>query len=179
MDKGLIHLYYGNGKGKTTAAVGLCVRAAGYGFRILVYQFLKRPDSGEVSVLRSLPTVEYMENTIEAPFFFSLTEEETSAYVKLYEDEFSKISEKILSGQYDLCILDEVMDAVFHGLIDGQKLLELLEKKPPCTELVLTGHKNKNGFLNPFIEKADYVTCFQKEKHPYDEGISSRTGIEQ
>lgn len=81
MQKGCIQLYYGDGKGKTTAAVGQIVRSVGHGFKVLVYQFLKEPNSGEVSVLKSLPGVEYIENEGEIPFMFNLTPEDRKSVV--------------------------------------------------------------------------------------------------
>ena len=111
MQKGCIQLYYGDGKGKTTAAVGQIVRSVGHGFKVLVYQFLKEPNSGEVSVLKSLPGVEYIENEGEIPFMFNLTPEQQEFYKEKFQKTFNIVREKFFSGEYDLVVLDEVIDA--------------------------------------------------------------------
>lgn len=94
MQKGCIQLYYGDGKGKTTAAMGQIVRCVGHGFKVLVYQFLKEPNSGEVSVIRSLPGVDYIENEGPIPFMFNLTPEQQEFYKEKFQKKFDEVREK-------------------------------------------------------------------------------------
>ena len=95
MQKGCIQLYYGDGKGKTTAAMGQIVRCVGHGFKVLVYQFLKEPNSGEVSVIRSLPGVDYIENEGPIPFMFNLTPEQQEFYKEKFQKKFDEVRENI------------------------------------------------------------------------------------
>ena len=180
MEKGLIQLYYGDGKGKTTAAVGSVIRAVGHGMKVLVFQFLKDPDgSGEVKVLKSLPGVEYVDNTVNAPFLFNLTPEQQEYYNELYTEEFRQICEKIRTGNYDLVILDELIDACNLGIVPCDEVCRLMECKPAGTELIITGHKYEGCDISPLTDHADYVTNFTKEKHPFDKGEMCREGIEK
>lgn len=98
MQKGCIQLYYGDGKGKTTAAMGQIVRCVGHGFKVLVYQFLKEPNSGEVSVIRSLPGVDYIENEGPIPFMFNLTPEQQEFYKEKFQKNLTR-SEKNISPE--------------------------------------------------------------------------------
>ena len=164
MDKGCIQLYYGDGKGKTTAAIGQIVRCVGHGFKVLVYQFLKEPTSGEVSVIRSLPGVEYIPNEGPIPFMFNLTPEQQEFYKQRFQKAFDEVRRKFFTGEYDLVVLDEV--------------IEMMDKKPQGTELVITGH-DYGMDISALTDRADYVTKFVKEKHPFDLGMGCRKGIEE
>ncbi len=178
MQKGCIQLYYGDGKGKTTAAVGQIVRSVGHGFKVLVYQFLKEPNSGEVSVLKSLPGVEYIENEGEIPFMFNLTPEQQEFYKEKFQKTFNIVREKFFSGEYDLVVLDEVIDAYNLDTVPKEQILEMMDKKPENTELVITGHQYGMD-ISELTKRADYVTNFVKEKHPFDLGMPCRKGIEE
>ena len=178
MQKGCIQLYYGDGKGKTTAAMGQIVRCVGHGFRVLVYQFLKEPTSGEVSVIRNLPGVEYIENEGPIPFMFNLTPEQQEFFREKFQKKFDIVREKFFSGEYDLVVLDEIIDAYNLGTIDKEQLHEMMEKKPENTELVITGHQYGMD-MSELIKRADSVTKFVKEKHPFDLGMPCRKGIEE
>ncbi|MDO4488393.1 MAG: cob(I)yrinic acid a,c-diamide adenosyltransferase [Eubacteriales bacterium] len=179
MDKGLIQLYYGNGKGKTTAGVGSCVRAAGHGLKVLVYQFLKTPaNTGEVSMLKSIPGIEYVDNTVHSPFLFNLTPEQQEYFAELYDNEFEAVLSKIYSGEYDLVFLDELIDAWNLNLIPRDKVLKLMETKPAGTELIISGHIYEES-IDELIARSDYVTEFKKVKHPFDNGECARIGIEE
>ena len=180
MEKGLIQLYYGDGKGKTTAAMGSVLRAVGHGLKVLVFQFLKSPDgSGEVKVLKTLPGVTYVDNTVDAPFLFNLTPEQKEYFAGLYREQFQKLCEEICSGKYDVVVLDELIDACNLGIIPCEDACRLMECKPAGTELIITGHKYEGCDISPYTERADYVTNFTKEKHPFDRGECCRDGIEQ
>ena len=178
MQKGCIQLYYGDGKGKTTAAVGQIVRSVGHGFKVLVYQFLKEPNSGEVSVLKSLPGVEYIENEGEIPFMFNLTPEQQEFYKEKFQKTFNIVREKFFSGEYDLVVLDEVIDAYNLDTVPKEQILEMMDKKPENTELVITGHQYGMD-ISELTKRADYVTNFVKEKHPFVLGMPCRKGIEE
>lgn len=178
MEKGCIQLYYGDGKGKTTAAMGQIVRCVGHGFKVLVYQFLKEPTSGEVSVISALPGVEYIANEGQIPFLFNLTPEQQEYYKEVFMQKFNVVKEKYFSGEYDLVVLDEVIDAYQLGTLPKEELHEMMDKRPEHTELVITGHQYGMS-IDELIERADYVTKFVKEKHPFDLGMPCRTGIEE
>lgn len=179
MDNAQIQLYYGWGKGKTTAAVGSAVRAAGRGFKVLFYQFLKSPSSGEVSVLKQIGNIEYMDNSVHNPFLFNLTPDQQAYYNSLYVKEISKLKEKIFSGNYDMVVLDEVVDAFNLGIIPSKDLFEIIDKKPSTTELIITGHPYEGISIDDIKIRCDYITEFKKEKHPFDKGLTARTGIEE
>ena len=178
MQKGCIQLYYGDGKGKTTAAMGQIVRCVGHGFRVLLYQFLKEPTSGEVSVIRSLPGVEYIPNEDPIPFLFNLSPEQQEFYRQQFQRTFDQVRRKVFDGAYDLVVLDEAIDAYNLDLVPREQILELMEKKPAGTELVITGH-DYGMDISALTSRADYVTRFVKEKHPFDLGQGSRQGIEE
>ena len=113
MQKGCIQLYYGDGKGKTTAAMGQIVRCVGHGFKVLVYQFLKEPNSGEVSVIRSLPGVDYIENEGPIPFMFNLTPEQQEFYKEKFQKKFDDVREKYFSGN-DTMELSSIYEELCH-----------------------------------------------------------------
>lgn len=171
-------MYYGDGKGKSTAAMGLIVRAAGHGMKVMVFQFLKCAESGEIGIIKSLPQVTYVENTVDTPFLFNLTDEQKEYFEELYAEEFARLCEMIRTGGYDLVVLDEVIDAYELGLVPEEMLFDLLEHKPEGTELVITGHEYEKP-VTGLWERSDYVTHFVKEKHPYDHGEPCRVGIEE
>ena len=143
-----------------------------------MYQFLKEPNSGEVSVLKSLPGVEYIENEGEIPFMFNLTPEQQEFYKEKFQKTFNIVREKFFSGEYDLVVLDEVIDAYNLDTVPKEQILEMMDKKPENTELVITGHQYGMD-ISELTKRADYVTNFVKEKHPFDLGMPCRKGIEE
>ena len=181
---GLIHIYCGDGKGKTTAAVGLAVRCAGRGNKVrcagrgnkvLLVQFLKSRDSGELYSLAKLPDIEVMRGKESKKFTFQMNEEEKHALLIEHNKMFEQVLAKIKNGGYSLLILDEViLDEVIGALnakvFEMPKLIEFLRHKPENLEVVLTGR-------NPapeLVEIADYVSEMRKVKHPMDKGIMAR-----
>ncbi len=178
MEKGCIQLYYGDGKGKTTAAMGQIVRCVGHGFKVLVYQFLKEPTSGEVDIIRNLPNVDYIENEGQIPFLFNMTPEQKEFFTETFRKKFKQVQDRYYSGEYDLVVLDEVIDAYNLGTLPKEDLLEMMDKRPEHTELVITGHQYGMN-MDELFERADYVTKFVKEKHPFDLGLPCRVGIEE
>lgn len=172
---GLIHIYCGDGKGKTTAAVGLAVRCAGRGNKVLLVQFLKSRDSGELYSLAKLPDIEVMRGKESKKFTFQMNEEEKHALLIEHNKMFEQVLEKIKNGDYSLLILDEVIGALNAKVFEMPKLIEFLRHKPENLEVVLTGR-------NPapeLVEIADYVSEMRKVKHPMDNGIMAREGIEK
>lgn len=172
---GLIHIYCGDGKGKTTAAVGLAVRCAGRGNKVLLVQFLKSRDSGELYSLAKLPDIEVMRGKESKKFTFQMNEEEKHALLIEHNKMFEQVLAKIKNGGYSLLILDEVIGALNAKVFEMPKLIEFLRHKPENLEVVLTGR-------NPapeFVEIADYVSEMRKVKHPMDKGIMAREGIEK
>ena len=172
---GLIHIYCGDGKGKTTAAVGLAVRCAGRGNKVLLVQFLKSRDSGELYSLAKLPDIEVMRGKESKKFTFQMNEEEKHVLLIEHNKMFEQVLEKIKNGGYSLLILDEVIGALNAKVFEMPKLIEFLRHKPENLEVVLTGR-------NPapeLVEIADYVSEMRKVKHPMDKGIMAREGIEK
>lgn len=172
---GLIHIYCGDGKGKTTAAVGLAVRCAGRGNKVLLVQFLKSRDSGELYSLSKLPDIEVMRGKESKKFTFQMNEEEKHALLIEHNKMFEQVLAKIKNGGYSLLILDEVIGALNAKVFEMPKLIEFLRHKPEDLEVVLTGR-------NPapeLVEFADYVSEMRKVKHPMDKGIMAREGIEK
>ena len=172
---GLIHIYCGDGKGKTTAAVGLAVRCAGRGNKFLLVQFLKSRDSGELYSLAKLPDIEVMRGKESKKFTFQMNEEEKHALLIEHNKMFEQVLAKIKNGGYSLLILDEVIGALNAKVFEMPKLIEFLRHKPENLEVVLTGR-------NPapeLVEIADYVSEMRKVKHPMDKGIMAREGIEK
>lgn len=171
--KGLIHLYIGSGKGKTTAAAGLCVRMRGTGRQVLFAQFLKGQPSAEVEPLRRLGIQVERTDPVKK-FIKSMNEEEYSECCRSCRALFERAERALQSGEYGLVALDEVLDAVGHGIIGEEELLQALESRSPATEAVLTG-RNPGQKL---CELADYISDMQAVKHPYQKGITARAGIE-
>lgn len=172
---GLIHLYHGDGKGKTTAALGLSIRAAGSGFRVVFVQFLKNQPTGELSILGELPGITVLRGKEGARFSFAMSEEEKERTKLLHTENLNAAIALAASGNCDLLVLDEVVGAYGRDLIDQSVLEVFVRNKPEQLELVMTG-RNPAQWM---IDCADYVSEIRKIKHPYDQGIPARTGIEK
>lgn len=164
-----IHIYHGDGKGKTTAAVGLCARAVGRGNRVLFCSFLKDGTSGEVKSLNILGVDTRFLST--PGFTWQLDERQTEELKTRIGEFFSKIKQK--SSDYDLIVLDEVLDAVNEKLLPEAEVIDFLRKNRE-TEIVLTGR----GPSETLVEKADYVTEMKLCKHPFNQGVAAREGVE-
>lgn len=171
--RGLIHLYIGSGKGKTTAAIGLCVRMHGTGRRVLFAQFLKGQPSAEVEPLRRLGIQVERTDPVKK-FIKSMDEEEYGACCRSCRALFERARDALQSGEYGLVVLDEVLDTAGHGIIGEEELCQALMDRSPDTEVVLTG-RNPGQRL---CELADYISDMQAIKHPYQKGITAREGIE-
>ena len=173
-DGGLIHIYCGDGKGKTTAALGLAVRCAGHGNHVLIVQFLKSRPTGELKSLALLPTIEVMRGKETKKFTFQMNDEEKAQVKGEHLALFDKVKQKCRDGHIDLLILDEVIGAINTGVFDKDILVDFLKGKPAELEVVLTGRNP----ASELVELADYVSEIVKRKHPYERGIGARTGVE-
>ncbi len=174
MKKGLIHIYTGEGKGKTTASIGLAVRAAGQGLKVLFVQFFKedRASSGEKEVLRSIG-IELIRSNCRHPAF-TKDKTDSSKVRELISGAYVHAKKKASAGEIDLLVLDEVMSAVNGGWIDQFDLIGFLDEKPAGLEVALTGRDAPPEL----VQMADYVTEMLKIKHPFDSGVNARKGIE-
>jgi cob(I)alamin adenosyltransferase len=174
-DKGLVVVYTGNGKGKTTAAMGLALRAAGYGRKVLVIQFVKAWFTGEKGGFELIPNVEFIQ---AGKGFYKILGDKLpeTEHAEAARVAFDLAQAKIASGAYDVVVLDEIIGTVTGGLLPLEPVLELIDSKPPQLDLVLTGHRGKE--LPALLERADLVTEMVKVKHPYDAGILARKTID-
>ena len=169
---GLIHIYCGDGKGKTTAAVGLAVRAAGAGKKVVFTQFFKDGSSSEIRVLQGVENIQMLHCNTVRGFWKRMTDAQKARASEDYTRLFSEVTR--LAMDADLLILDEIVSACNHGTVVETAVTDFLRQKPKNLEVVLTG-RNPSEHL---LRLADYVTQMQKIKHPYDRGIAARKGIE-
>jgi cob(I)alamin adenosyltransferase len=170
--QGLVQVNTGNGKGKTTAALGTILRAAGYGLKVFVIFFMKgHYEYGEYKSLPGLPNV-----TVAGYGLRKLSKpgRENPEEKREAEAALAKAREVVMSGRYDVVLLDEINVAVDYGLIGLEDVLELVKNRPSHVELILTGRYADNRLL----ELADQVTEMVKVKHPFDAGINARKGID-
>ncbi len=175
MELGLIHIYCGDGKGKTTAAMGLAVRCAGRGKKVLITQFLKDNSSGEISILENIKNITIEKGEPVTKFFKFMSPEEQTITKSEHSRRFKNIIYKAVSDNYDILILDEIIAGINLELIELNDLIEFLKNKPQGLEVVMTG-RNPNEKL---IDISDYVSEIKAVKHPYEKGIGSRIGIEK
>ena len=172
LERGCIQVYTGNGKGKTTAALGLALRAVGRGLRVCVFQFIKGGGPyGEHLIADKLAPLFTIIQT-GRPGWVNTTD--ISEDRQAAQEALERARGIITSGDYDLVVLDEINGAVGYGLVDVEQVLELISLKPEQTELVLTG-RNAHEKV---IEAADLVTEMREVKHYYKAGVPARTGIE-
>ncbi len=174
-DGGLIHIYCGDGKGKTTAAMGLAVRCAGHGNHVLIVQFLKSRPTGELASLALLPSVEVMRGKETKKFTFQMNDEEKAEVKREHMALFAKVMQKCADEHIDLLIFDEIIGACNTGVFDKAALVEFLKSKPQDLEVVMTGRNPAPELL----ELADYVSEVCMRKHPFQRGIPARVGIEK
>lgn len=173
----MIELYCGDGKGKTTAAVGLAVRFAGHGLPVIFAQFLKDDSSGEIAVLRELPQVQVMHAERFYGFTRQMSKEQKEEIRDCYTQLLKQIMQKVRKQKNEkvLVILDEVLHACNQELLSEQELCSFLDDCGENTEVVLTGWNPSEALR----ERADYISEVKKIRHPYDRGIQAREGIEQ
>jgi cob(I)alamin adenosyltransferase len=178
LEKGLVQIYTGDGKGKTTAAFGLALRAAGQGNKVLIYQFLKPPllDTGERLILQSGEfriKVEALDVEWDMTKSFKDKKQVAQAKAAIREalDRLAQTAEKRF---YDVLILDEIVFCLSKGLAKLEDIKKIIDKRDPAVEIILTGR----GATKELIALADLVTEMKNIKHPFDNGIEARRGIE-
>ncbi len=172
--KGLVHIYCGDGKGKTSAAIGLAVRAAGRNLRVLLVRFLKNDDSGEVSALKEIPGIDVVPCDRSFGFTFRMTPMEREKASAYFQERFHSACRVAAEEDYDVLILDEIMAACSSGMVSEEAVAAFLRTRPERLEVVLTG-RTPSGKL---LELADYVSEIQAVRHPFSEGVKARRGIE-
>ena len=170
-DIGYVHVYTGDGKGKTTAAIGLAIRAAGHDRRTYIGQFMKGRDYGELTALRHLPQITIRQYGDPKCI---RKEEVTATHVAHAEAGLEQARTAMLSGRYDIVVLDEVNVALWFGLLTEAAVLSLLDERPPAVELILTGRRAPRAIL----DRADLVTEMTEVRHYYSAGVLARKGME-
>ena len=176
MELGLIHIYCRDGKGKTTAAMGLGMRAVGREKKVLLTQFLKDNETGELNSIEKLgENFEVFKGVPVKKFFKFMSVEEQEETRTEHGERFKKITNKAIADNVDLLILDEIIASINLELVPLSEVIEFLKNKPIGLEVVLTGRNPDNKL----IELADYVSEIKAIKHPYEKGINSRIGIEK
>ncbi|NLM78073.1 MAG: cob(I)yrinic acid a,c-diamide adenosyltransferase [Ruminococcaceae bacterium] len=174
MKAGLVHLYCGEGKGKTTASMGLIARALGHQYRVLLVQFLKDGNSGELVSLRRLPGFDVLAGQITGKFSIAMTSEEKEATRALHLSFFHDAIKRVEEAQVDMLVLDEVLGAIECNMMDENELLAFLDARPPSLEVVLTGRHATTQVM----ARADYISRIECVRHPYERGVLARAGIE-
>ncbi len=172
MDKGFIQIYTGDGKGKTTASLGLALRAAGHGYKTFIGQFMKGQYYGELSSIKYIPEIDIEQFGDEVCI---RKEEVTDMHRRHGAIGIDRIREVIGSGKYKIIIMDEVCVSIWFGIVDIQAVLDIMNNKPYDVELVLTGRRAPEEL----IEIADLVTEMKEVKHYYTQGVLARDGIER
>ncbi|MDY5462137.1 cob(I)yrinic acid a,c-diamide adenosyltransferase [Hornefia butyriciproducens] len=172
MNKGYFQIYTGNGKGKTTAALGLALRAAGAGLQVYLGQFMKSMEYHEIGILKErVPEIQ-----VELFGMGCIVDRDAGIPdIRAARDGVKRSLEILHSGSYDIVILDEIFIALYFNLITREDLENLLEAKPSGTELVMTGRYAPEWLL----EKADLVTEMREVRHYYEAGVEARDGIER
>jgi cob(I)alamin adenosyltransferase len=178
LENGLVQVYTGDGKGKTTAAFGLALRAAGRGNKVLIFQFLKPPslELGERLAVERAGLPIHLES-LEARWhlFRSLrSEQDIAAAGAAVKDAMARLTELAAKKAYDVLVLDEIVFCLSQGLAQFEDVKRLIERKDPHVELILTGR----GATPELIALADLVTEMTKIKHPFDKGVPARPGID-
>uniref|UniRef100_A0A7C4RYA8 Cob(I)yrinic acid a,c-diamide adenosyltransferase n=1 Tax=Fervidobacterium pennivorans TaxID=93466 RepID=A0A7C4RYA8_FERPE len=167
---GYVHIYTGNGKGKTTAAFGLALRAICAGKKVYIGQFIKGMKYSELDAVKYLPNLvieQYGRNCF-------IKNQPTQQDIDLAQSGLKKITEVIMSGKYDIVILDEINVAIYYKLVEASQVIDIIKNRPVNVEIVLTGRYAPQEI----IEIADLVTNMQEVKHYYQKGVMARQGIE-
>ncbi len=169
-----MHIYCGDGKGKTTAALGLAIRAAGSGMRVGFVQFLKGCDTSELRILADIPEITVRRCDRDYGFTFRMTDADKAAITQCHNNLLAEAREWVQHREVQMLVLDEFCAAYRLSLLDRVLALELIAQMPEGCELVLTGRDPAQELL----ECADYVSEIHAVKHPYEKGIAARKGIE-
>lgn len=180
----MIHLYSGDGKGKTSIAVGMSVRFAGAGGHVIFAQFMKGNESSELNILRKLDNVKVLKVEKEFGFYNTMTEQDKSEITELHNEILEEIAEVIEQIKRDvkrdntcpknLIVLDEITYPCRWKLIDEAAFKDLLKDLPECVEVVMTG-RDPHDYM---IESSDYWSDVEMKRHPFEKGIAARKGVE-
>ena len=170
----MIHVYYGDGKGKTTAAMGLALRMLAAGGRVVIVQFLKDGGSGEVRMLSSRLGVPVFACAPMGKFTWEMTNEELAAVRKAHDENLVAALDEVEALGARLLVLDEVLDALAMGLVDEEAIARVLKRGASELEVVLTGRNPSEDIAS----HADYLTEMLCKKHPFEQGVPSREGVE-
>lgn len=170
----MIHLYSGDGKGKTTAAMGLALRAAGRGWRVLIAQFLKSEHSGERFALGKVENVTLLPLPDRVKFTFSMDERDREEAKNRFSRAMDACEAALQGGEAEMVILDEVCAALNAGLLPLERVTALLDRYGQDAEIVLTGRRPAEALT----VRADYMTEMKSLRHPYEKGIGAREGVE-
>lgn len=175
MRRGLVQVYTGDGKGKTTAAAGLAIRAAGRGLNVVFMQFLKNGNSGEIILIeKRFPEISVMGFNSQQKFIWDMNESERELLEKETCRGLAEAEEISENGNCDILILDEIFGTLKTGFISTDDILNLIRNRSERVELVLTGRDAPEEI----IKVSDLVTEMRKVKHPFDDGVKARSGIE-
>lgn len=176
MKKGLIHVYYGDGKGKTTCAFGLALRALGHGFKVLAVQFCKDGSSGELKALQKSGLSFTLLDGFEPSGSFKAEQKCTCEAKTAYENEISSAFAHMsdICKDYDMLILDELTWGIYYNAVTCEAVVDFLKNKPAHLEVIITGRYPPDEIL----ALADYATEMKLIRHPFDSGIAARCGIE-
>ena len=175
MEKGLVEVYYGSGKGKTTAAIGLGIRALGNNYKVIMVQFLKNDNTSECKMLKNLePQFKVFNFEKKRGFTWELTEDEKLEITSETKNALKFASKVMDTGECDVLILDEILNSIDLGIISEEIVCELIDNKPDEVELVLTGRTLSEAIA----KRADYISHIDAIKHPMEKGIAARIGIE-
>ncbi|MEL7610075.1 MAG: cob(I)yrinic acid a,c-diamide adenosyltransferase [Bacillota bacterium] len=169
----MIHLYYGDGKGKTTAALGLALRAIGCSKRVLIVQFLKNSRTSELNALARMPEARVLRGTAGG-FVHRMTQEEKERTCEIHNRNLKAAIDAAGEASAAIIVLDEGIDAFTLEMLDRDLFIGFLKSAPKDVEIVLTGH----SLPDELIGLGDYITHMEKIKHPYDRGVMARKGIE-
>lgn len=172
--RGCIHIYCGDGKGKTSAALGLALRAAGRGMQVLTVRFLKTDDSGEVASMKLLPDITVIPCSRTFGFVSRMSESQKKEAAVYYRQQFEEACRMAEERGYDVLIMDELIGACNYGMVPEEDVVRFLKEKPEKLEVVLTGREPSRRL----VELADYVSEIRMKKHPFTKGVSARCGIE-
>jgi len=171
MEKGMLQVYTGDGKGKTTAAIGLAVRAAGAGLKVFIGQFVKSMEYNEIKILKNIDNIDVEQYGLNC----FIEKEPEQKDIKAAQEGLKEIREILTSDKYDVVILDEANIAVYFDLFSVDELINVIDSRNEGIEVIVTGRKAKEKLM----DKADLVTNMQEIKHYYEKGVQARDGIER
>ncbi len=174
MKKGLVHIYTGKGKGKTTAAIGLALRALGHNKKVYILQFLKGKETGERKIAARMSGITFDRVNKDTKFVFQMNKEEKKQLQEEVKERWEQLKYIIIDSDYEIIILDEIMVAISNNIVKLESVVGLINNKAVDKELILTGR----GVPQKLIKLADYVTEMKMLKHPFNHNIPARKGIE-